>query len=112
MIRVLLAASLMIGCSTALAGETHDLYDAPGSGPKDVQHLTPPRGAGDHGISELGIERSARFGRCPVYTFIVSNDGTFRYTDVSYVDHMGEFTGTVPVQEFDWLAQFTKSRAT
>jgi hypothetical protein len=102
----LITACLLFAGPTALAGEISDLYDAPEGGPKDVQLLDGHVAAEDHGISEFGIERSACFGACPIYTFIVRSDGRFRYTGVRYVDRVGTFAGSVPVWEFDRLARF------
>jgi len=60
----------------------------------------------NHGITEIGIERTVCFGTCPAYTFIAKSDGSFRYKGDKYVERTGEFTGTVPVWQFHQLAQF------
>lgn len=62
----------------------------------------------NHGITEIGIERTACFGTCPVYTFIIKSDGTFRYKGNRYVERLGDFTGKVPVWYFHQLAQFIR----
>jgi hypothetical protein len=62
----------------------------------------------NHGITEIGIERTGCFGSCPRYTFIVKSDGTFRYKGFEYVERKGEFSGTIPVGYFHQLAQFVK----
>jgi hypothetical protein len=59
-------------------------------------------------ISEVGIERTRCYGRCPAYTFIVRSNGTFRYVGRSDVPHIGEFTGKLPAYEFDRLALFIR----
>ncbi|MEY2407712.1 MAG: hypothetical protein QOF48_382 [Verrucomicrobiota bacterium] len=60
----------------------------------------------NHGITEIGIERSPCYGHCPVYTFIIKSDGTFRYKGVRGFDREGESAGTIPVGYFNRLAQF------
>lgn len=65
-------------------------------------------GSTNHGISEIGIERTRCYGACPAYTFIVKSDGTFRYKGIEYVERKGEFIGTVPVGDFHALANFIK----
>jgi hypothetical protein len=59
-----------------------------------------------HGITEIGIERAPAFGAS--YTFIVKNDGTFRYKGVASVERLGEYTGRIDPRRFDQLAQFIK----
>jgi len=61
-----------------------------------------------HGISEIGIERTRCYGRCPAYTFIVQSNGTFRYTGRSGVERIGEFTGKIAPYYFEPLARFVK----
>jgi hypothetical protein len=106
--KLLIAACLTVACSAAQAGEIRDFYEASGS-PKDIATVDfVPAAPPDHGITEIGIERTACFGRCPTYTFIVKDDGTFRYTGEANVDRKGAFTGSVPVGVFNWLAQFIR----
>jgi hypothetical protein len=62
----------------------------------------------NHGVTLVGIEHTVCFGTCPAYTFIVKNDGTFRYKGEKYAERQGDFTGTVPACEFHRLAQFIK----
>lgn len=62
----------------------------------------------NYGITEIGIERSGCFGSCPIYTFLVKSDGTFRYKGENYAERQGDFTGTIKVWEFNHLAQFIK----
>lgn len=59
-----------------------------------------------HGITEIGIERGACFGTCPIYTFIIKSDGTCRYKGGKYVEYLGEFSGTIPIWYFHELARF------
>lgn len=62
----------------------------------------------NHGIAEIGIERTGCFGTCPAYTFIVKNDGTFRYKGGKYAQRQGDFTGRIPVWQFHQIAKFIK----
>ena len=62
----------------------------------------------NHGISEIGIERTVCFGTCPAYTFIVKNDGSFRYKGGKYARRQGEFTGNTSVWRFHQIAKFIK----
>ena len=62
----------------------------------------------NHGITEIGIERTACFGFCPAYTFIAKSDGSFRYKGDKFVERTGEFTGTISVGQFHRLAQFIR----
>jgi hypothetical protein len=56
-----------------------------------------------HGIAEIGLERTQCFAGCPAYTVIIRADGTFRYTGVSDVERMGDHTGTVSVGQLNQL---------
>jgi hypothetical protein len=62
----------------------------------------------NHGITEIGIERSGCFGTCPMYIFIVKSDGTFHYKGDKYVERTGEFSGTIPIWQFHELGQFIR----
>lgn len=62
----------------------------------------------NHGITQIGIERSACFGTCPIYTFTAKSDGTFHYKGVEHVERKGEFSGTIPFWHFHRLAQFIR----
>jgi uncharacterized protein DUF6438 len=62
----------------------------------------------NHGISEIGIERIGSPWGGPTYTFIAKNDGTFRYRGEAYVEHLGQFSGTIPVRQFHELAWFIR----
>ncbi len=51
--------------------------------------------AKEHRISLIGISHSGCYGTCPVYSFLVKNDGTFEYNGYRFVSHKGEHQGTV-----------------
>jgi hypothetical protein len=108
-------AMLMAACSSALAGELSDIYfqkvhanlEEWAKARMQSQQAASVKST-NHGVTEFGIERTACFGDCPVYTFIIKSDGSFRYKGEKFTQRQGEFTGTVPVGEFDRLAQFIK----
>ncbi len=65
-------------------------------------------GSTNHGITEIGIERTGCFGTCPSYTFIVRSDGNFKYSGDKYAERTGDFIGTIPSWKFTELAQFIR----
>ena len=109
--------TLLIGCFVivtllAVGGEISDFHfkknarDTLADGRKSRGH--DEVASTNHGITEIGIERSGCFGTCPIYTFIVKSDGTFRYKGTKHVEREGEFAGTIPVWYFHHLAQFIR----
>lgn len=102
-----------MGSQQAFGGEIYDLHELSGDrksqnvGEVEPRILGIPESA-KHGITEIGIERTGCFGTCPIYTFIVKSDGTFRYKGFMYVEREGEFTGTIHVGYFHQLARFVK----
>lgn len=48
-------------------------------------------------ISEVRLERTRCLASCPAYTVTIQADGTFSYTGVYNVEHMGEHTGQLEV---------------
>lgn len=59
-----------------------------------------------HGVTEIGIERTACHGTCPIYTFILKSDGTVRYVGQEYVRRKGTHTGQISPWQFNRLAEF------
>jgi hypothetical protein len=110
-LKILLLGAFVSATLLSLGGEISD-YHFKNARPKlDDEQKSRSNGevaSTNHGITEIGIERSGCYGRCPVYTFIVRSDGTFRYTGTKYVEHEGEFIGTIPVWYFHRLAQFVR----
>jgi hypothetical protein len=109
--KTFLVAVILTGSLLALGGEISDIHrkqvrDSPIDSRKSRSH--DEVNSTDHGITEVGIERTACFGTCPIYTLIIKSDGTFRYKGVEYVERKGEFTGTLPVEYFHRLAQFIR----
>ena len=60
----------------------------------------------DHGITEIGLERTTCFGTCPAYTVFIKSNGDVRYWGDKYADRLGEHTGKVNTAAFNELAQF------
>lgn len=60
----------------------------------------------EHGITEIGIERTPCFGKCEVYSAVIRSDGTFRFFGEANVRHMGRHTGRVSEEGFHELARF------
>jgi hypothetical protein len=65
---------------------------------------TPDRS--EHGLDEIGLERTRCLTNCPAYTVIIRADGTFRYTGEYGVERMGEHTGTVSVGQLNQVMSF------
>jgi hypothetical protein len=60
----------------------------------------------NHGIDEIGLERTRCLTNCPAYTVIINADGRFRYTGEYGVERMGEHTGIVSVGELNQVMSF------
>jgi hypothetical protein len=60
----------------------------------------------NHGINEIGLERTPCLANCPAYTVIIKADGTFRYTGEAGVEHIGEHTGKVSVGQLNQVMSF------
>lgn len=59
-----------------------------------------------HKVTEIGIERTACHGTCPVYTFMLKSDGTVRYVGEEHVRQKGIHTGQISPWQFNRLAEF------
>lgn len=102
---------VVISCSLVYSGEIQKRHmeltkgkDSPSHGSQNVDSLA----SATHGITEIGLERTACFGSCPVYTVIFKNDGTVRYVGEANAEYKGERKGTIPVNKFNMLAHFIK----
>src|SRR5260221_13524477 len=91
-VKNLTIAVLMAACSSALSGELSDIYFQKVHANPDgwAKARMQSRQAAsvvstNHGVTEFGIERTACFGDCPVYTFIIKSDGSFRYKGEKFV---------------------------
>lgn len=104
---------LITGSWPLFAGEIAEMHEKLPRTPPIARNRVPlvdNSGASytNHGITEIGIERTPCFGRCPAYTFIIKSDGTFRYQGESNVERKGTFTGTLSVWYFNSLARFIR----
>ncbi len=99
-----------VGAVVMLAGELADFHDKQVKSGSTRSEKVPynPTPNTNHGITEIGIERTGCFGRCASYTFIAKSDGTFRYKGEKYVERIGEFKGKIPYWHFQRLAQFIR----
>ena len=59
-------------------------------------------------VSEIGIERSKCYGTCPVYSFIVKRDGSFRYNGINFVKRKGRYAGKVNLWQLNNILKFIK----
>ena len=103
-------ALLFIGSQHAFGGEIYDYHvnhARDGSGDQKPGKYDEVEST-NHGITEIGIERTGCFGFCPIYTFIVKSDGTFRYMGRKFVEREGAYSGTVSLWHFHRLARFVR----
>jgi hypothetical protein len=124
----LLVIAITLTISLTLAGELATLHQQLGKpstqeNPEkshnlpDGMMLLPGTSSGSlpdrsqHGLDEIGLERSQCLVACPAYTVIMSADGTFRYTGVADVERVGEYTGTVEVGQLNQLMSFISESA-
>lgn len=59
-----------------------------------------------HGVTEIGLERSACLGSCRVYTVILRSDGSVQYTGEENVPRKGKHTGKISDWTFNQLAEY------
>jgi hypothetical protein len=101
----------MFMVSFAFAGELQVLHKLLAKTPTQTQTLpsTPATsegeavvvfpGAGqekiDHGITEIGLERTRCLTSCPAFSVIIRSDGSFRYEGEFGVERLGVHTGKV-----------------
>jgi hypothetical protein len=117
--------TLLLLAPLVLAGELatlhHDLTkDAPSEQLPEKSTLNLPDGVAlapglkggglpdrsQHGVDEIGLERTQCYAGCPAYTVVIKADGTFRYTGVADVERVGDYTGTVSVGALNQLMTF------
>ncbi len=58
-----------------------------------------------HGITEIGLRRTACRGGCPVYRVVIREDVSFEYIGEKFVQRQGEYPGSVSRKSFDKLAE-------
>jgi hypothetical protein len=101
----------LLFCGVVFAGEISDLHrqsTKPDPNRPDQSRSHEEVEAKDHGVTEVGLERSPCYGTCPVYTVVIKSDGTFRYKGEKHVSRLGNHTGKVSTYGFNQLAQFIK----
>lgn len=62
----------------------------------------------NHGVTEIGIERTGCFGTCPAYTFVITSTGKCRYEGGAHAKIEGKKTGSVSMVQFHRLAEFLR----
>jgi hypothetical protein len=56
----------------------------------------------------ITINRRGCFGTCPVYSATIRVDGTATYNGERYVEHVGQFSGSVYLGDFAQLSMFVE----
>ena len=56
--------------------------------------------------AEISIRRSACFGRCPIYDFVLTRAGRARYDGVEWTTIVGRYRATVDSESFVRLTKF------
>ena len=69
----------------------------------------PARYAQDQ-ITEVTLERTRCYGRCPSYQVVLRSDGAVTYIGKAYVARLGTHRGTVDKYYFDRLAELLRSQ--
>jgi hypothetical protein len=96
--------------TAAMAGEISDLYACTHSGTFPVSAKSRAAAEIDreeHEITEIGVERTACFGPCPVYTLIIKSDGSFRFAGDAF-ERKGKYTGKVRLWRLARLLQYVR----
>lgn len=107
----LLTVLALLFCCALFGGEIADLHRQlakPNPNGPDQSRSHDEVDAKDHGVTEVGLERSRCYGTCPVYTVVIKSDGTFRYKGKMHVQRVGNHSGKVSEYTFNQLAQFIK----
>lgn len=92
------------------AGEIEDLYKKwvrpknENTAPQQARfnQLQAPK----HGVTEIGLERTACFGECPVYSVVLKPDGSVRYVGTEHVARIGTHVGEINPEDFHRLSEF------
>lgn len=59
-----------------------------------------------HGVTEIGLERTACNGTCPIYTVVFKSDGSFRFVGEENVTRKGKLSGRISPDQFHRLAEY------
>lgn len=100
---------VLMGASLLIAGEIEELHRKfvrPRERNQSEQsarfkRLNEPQ----HGVTEIGLERTACFGTCPVYWVIFNSDGTFRYEGKENIERIGKKSGRISDWQFNNLSE-------
>lgn len=107
LLAVLILGTLVIPLA---AGEIEDLYKKwvrPKNEDTSAQQARFDRlQAPTHGVTEIGLERTACHGECPVYSVVLKADGTVRYVGTEHVGRVGTHTGEISSEDFHQLAEY------
>ena len=98
-------------CSVAFAGEIaehHGRLQGPERTPSLDSRSRSELAPGEHGITEIGIERAGQPGKFipPMYVAVMTSGGTVRYRGIASVKRLGEITGRIHPSDFNRLAMF------
>src|SRR5215470_6365535 len=66
------------------------------------RQASPPTAAAQT-ITEIILERTPCYGRCPIDTLVLHADGTAAYTGKQFTQRTGQFTGTFLKGDFEKL---------
>ena len=105
----LIAFFSVLRADGALSGELEQLFNHTLHSRPPV-HLNSTYGSwtmspDDTTITEIGLERTACYGWCPVYTVIFRSDDSVRYVGERYVQKIGTFHGKLKMYAFHWLVR-------
>jgi len=89
---IVLAASCLVGAADALAAAETPLPN----GGRPLEKTAFPAIA-DWSTLKIGLQRTACFGRCPVYTVEIGADGTVRFKGRAFVALTGRHEAKIPV---------------
>lgn len=108
----------MLILSMAVAGELANLHrelavtEVTASAETELPGMTAIGGATltpEVSVTRIGLERTPCFGRCPVYTVIIHQDGTFRYEGTENVERIGSHTGRVDTLELTQVFRYIEA---
>lgn len=57
-------------------------------------------------IEQIGIQRTACFGKCPIYSLIINRDGTFHYHGDEFVKRRGNWHGSVEWSDLEKVLRY------
>lgn len=107
MTRAILALLILLPVSPgSRAGRIADLYHSQTNLIESPRKLVNAPIQTNHGITEIGIERTRCFGTCPAYTLVIRSNGSMRYLGEAHVEKMGGWEATTDPYTFHRLANF------